>query len=137
MGSRRGLRRAIDWVQEKAIQLTPFRTGQLERSSSTTVIEGTAEIVFDTDYAAQVHELPETAVGPGTREKPGNELGPAGPKYLERPMTAAQLEFPNSVVEEIRAGLQQEPVTNKTVPLAEVAEALEEIIGTVAEVVLL
>jgi hypothetical protein len=77
-------------VQAKAIELAPVRTGELEGSSELTVTEGRAEIVFGVDYAAEAHELPESAVGPGTAAKPGNELGPAGPKFLERPLLAME-----------------------------------------------
>jgi len=86
-------RAAGEEVQRQAIELAPFRTGKLEDSSELTVEDGRATVSFNTDYAAEAHERPETAIGPGTAAKAGNELGPAGPKYLERPLLAMQEKF--------------------------------------------
>lgn len=84
------LQLAGEVVQKQAIELAPFKTGALEASSILEVTSRKAEISFNTPYAVLVHELPEGSAGPGTRAKPGNELGPAGPKFLERPIVAMQ-----------------------------------------------
>ncbi len=72
------------------VELAPFETGHLE--SSAQLIErvtprgrrARAEFAFTAEYASIVHELPEHSRGAGTRAKPGNEFGAAGPKYIER-----------------------------------------------------
>lgn len=102
------VREAGTEVQEKAIELAPFRTGALESSSSLEITGSRAEITFDVDYAAEVHELPETAVGPGTQDKPGNELGPAGPKFLERPMIAMQDKLGDFAVAALTRHIEEE-----------------------------
>ena len=38
------------------------------------------------DAQPRVHELPPESRGPLTEKKPGNALGKAGPKYVERPL---------------------------------------------------
>jgi hypothetical protein len=72
------------------VELAPLDTGELESSGVRTTGASprgrrqTVEFEFRADHAAVVHELPQHARGPGTRSKPGNEFGPAGPKYIER-----------------------------------------------------
>jgi phage gpG-like protein len=129
------LKRAAEEVQQKAIELAPFKTGRLENSSSIQYTETTAVVGFDTEYAAIVHELPEHAHGPGTLAKPGNELGPAGSKYLERPLLAMQERAKVIVTEEFERALKAEPQVVKRVPLGQVAQVIEEIVGTVEDVV--
>lgn len=81
---------AAEVVLEKAVELAPHRTGALEDSGALAVDGRRVYVAFGVSYATEAHERPENAVGPGTLAKPGNELGPAGPKYLERPMVAMQ-----------------------------------------------
>lgn len=84
-----------DGAEAKAVELAPVDKGNLEASSVVDVLKSArkvvARIAFTTPYAAEVHELPDEARGPKTRLKPGNELGPAGPKYLERVLRALQV----------------------------------------------
>lgn len=89
-----GLVRLGNTLEAKAVELAPVRTGNLE--SSTQIVTGRrggimyVQLRFNAPYSAQVHELPEEARGPRTRAKPGNEYGPAGPKFLERPLRGFQ-----------------------------------------------
>jgi len=81
----------------RMIELAPFETGELESSASKedrTSPRGrrsSAEFSFDTPYAGVVHELPEHSRGEGTKGKPGNEFGSAGPKYIERVLRGFKL----------------------------------------------
>lgn len=90
-----GMQRLMVTLEAKAVELTPTLTGNLEGSTSVRVeqsgdrIKGTLR--FGAPYASVVHELPPEARGPFTRNKPGNEFGQAGPKYLERPLRGFQL----------------------------------------------
>ena len=87
--------RLMNTLEAKAVELTPVVTGNLEASTVVRVeqrgkrIRGSLR--FGTTYAAGVHELPPDARGPRTVRKPGNEFGPAGPKYLERPLRGFQM----------------------------------------------
>jgi len=101
-------RAAGEEVQRQAIELTPYRTGRLEGSSELVVENGRAIVSFNTDYAAEAHERPETAVGPGTLAKPGNELGPSGPKFLERPIIAMQERLEQIGADALQRKLQEE-----------------------------
>jgi len=101
-------RAAGEEVQRQAIELAPYRTGQLEGSSSLEVLNGRASISFDTPYAAEAHERPETSVGPGTTAKAGNELGSAGPKFLERPLLAMQNRLEQIGADVMAAKLEKE-----------------------------
>ncbi len=89
-----GMQRLMLTLEAKAVELTPTLTGNLEGSTSVRVeqsgnrIKGTLQ--FGAPYASVVHELPPEARGPFTRNKPGNEFGAAGPKYLERPLRGFQ-----------------------------------------------
>ena len=92
-----GMMRLMNVLEAKAVQLCPVDSGNLESSSHATVrtqgaiVKGVLR--FRAPYAAQVHELPDWARGPKTQAKPGNEYGPAGPKYLERPLRGFQREM--------------------------------------------
>lgn len=94
-----GLARVGNILEAKAVELAPVMTGNLESSSQVITTGGRrggimrTEVRFNADYAAAVHELPEEIRGPKTRQKPGNEYGPAGPKYLERPLKGFQREL--------------------------------------------
>ncbi len=89
-----GMQRLMVTLEAKAVELTPTLTGNLEGSTSVRVeqsgnsIKGTLR--FGAPYASVVHELPPENRGPFTRNKPGNEFGQAGPKYLERPLRGFQ-----------------------------------------------
>ncbi len=89
-----GMARLMNALEAKAVELTPTLTGNLEGSTTVRVEERGSRIIgtlqFGTPYASIVHELSPDARGPFTRDKPGNEFGPAGPKYLERPLRGFQ-----------------------------------------------
>lgn len=93
-----GMKRLGNMLEAKAVELCPVLTGNLEDSSQV-ITRGrrggilSVEVRFNADYAMDVHELPEERRGPKTRQKPGNEYGPAGPKYLERPLRGFQLKL--------------------------------------------
>jgi len=99
-----GLLRVGNMLEAKAVELAPVDKGNLE-SSSQVITRGRrggimeVEVRFNAPYAAPVHELPDEARGPKTRKKPGNEYGPAGPKYLERPLRGFQKEFTKNLGE--------------------------------------
>lgn len=88
---------AADTALTKMVELAPLDTGELEASGRITAKvtprgrRATAEFRFETPYAAIVHEMPMSSRGPGTRSKPGNEFGPAGPKYIERVLRGFKL----------------------------------------------
>lgn len=102
----RGFRRLMDVVEAKAVELTPVDTGNLEASTSVEVNQRGKKLVgsirFGAPYAATVHEFPPNKRGPRTREKPGNEYGPAGPKYLERVIRGFQERLSRDMGEALR-----------------------------------
>jgi hypothetical protein len=86
-------------LERKAKELCPVDEGQLidtlvsEVRSYPTLIEG--RVSANMPYAVIMHEAMKPAIpavgkqfqpGDTTRAKPGNEFGPAGGKYLERPL---------------------------------------------------
>lgn len=77
-----------DVVEAKMVEITPELTGFLAGSTVVRTVKRAraviASINFGASYASEVHELPPDARGPRTREKRGNEFGPAGPKFAER-----------------------------------------------------
>lgn len=85
-----GFMRLLNFLEAKAVELAPVKHGTLEGSTTTRVYRAGSKLVglltFNTPYASRVHELPMSARGERTKAKPGNEYGPAGPKYLERPL---------------------------------------------------
>ncbi len=92
---REGMERLALALEAKAVELAPVDQGDLQASSSSTVQRRGGSMVvgvvrFSAPHAAAAHELPEHARGPGTRAKPGNEYGAAGPKFLERPLRGFQ-----------------------------------------------
>ena len=99
-----GMLRIGNILEAKAVELAPVDTGNLE-SSSQVITSGRrggimrVEVRFNASYAATVHELPDEIRGPKTRKKPGNEFGPAGPKYLERPLRGFQKELTENLGE--------------------------------------
>lgn len=99
------LRQAIDLLEAKAVELAPVKTGNLQSSTVTRFLRSgsriLAELAFTAPYAAEAHELPEDARGPLTQAKPGNEFGPAGPKYVERPLRGLQKQFGGIVGESV------------------------------------
>jgi hypothetical protein len=101
--------RALNILEAQAVEICPADIGNLEASTVTEVrFKGkrvTGELAFVTPYAAKVHELPSDARGPKTQAKPGNEFGPAGPKYLERPLRGMQKNFPEVIAEELKKQL--------------------------------
>lgn len=100
--------RALDVLEAKAVEICPVDVGNLEASTSTHIDETRTKTVgtlaFSTPYAARVHELPDDARGPKTQAKAGNELGPAGPKYLERALRGMQRLFPQIIRDEVFGG---------------------------------
>lgn len=90
-----GMLRLMNVLEAKSVELTPVQTGNLESSSVVRVNKSGSRIIgtltFGAPYAATVHELPPERRGPRTREKAGNEFGPAGSKYVERPLRGFQV----------------------------------------------
>jgi hypothetical protein len=104
------VQRVLGDFEREAVELAPVDTGNLGGATNTSVtkrgdaIVGT--LVFATPYAAYVHELPESSRGEKTLRKPGNALGPAGPKYVERPLVRLRRDFASRVAAELeRAGV--------------------------------
>ncbi len=89
-----GMLRLGNALEARAVELTPIKTGELESSSTVRVFETgnriKVEVKFNAPHAAAAHELPEHSRGERTRRKPGNNFGPAGGKYLERPLKGFQ-----------------------------------------------
>lgn len=89
-----GMLRLGHALEAKCVELVPIDKGNLEGSSTVTVERGfsavKAVVAFTAPYASEVHELPDEARGPRTRNKPGNEYGPAGPHYVIRPLRGFQ-----------------------------------------------
>jgi len=92
---RQAMERLALALEAKAVELAPVDKGDLQNSSTVAVQRRRGTMLvgivrFTAPHAAAAHELPEHARGPGTRSKPGNEFGPAGPKYLERALRGFQ-----------------------------------------------
>lgn len=89
-----GFMRVMNALEAKAVEITPVDKGTLEDSTTVRIYHEGKRLVglllFNAPYASRVHELPPDARGERTRAKPGNEYGPAGPKYLERPLRGFQ-----------------------------------------------
>jgi hypothetical protein len=87
----------LDLLEAKSVELAPLDTGNLEASTAREVVSNEhglqAQFGFTAPYAAEVHEMPMERRGPGTRAKPGNEFGPAGPGYLIRPLRGLSKQF--------------------------------------------
>jgi hypothetical protein len=102
-----GFMRLMNVLEAKAVELTPVDKGTLEDSTSVHVNRDGRKVVgtltFNAPYASHVHELPPDKKGKRTRAKPGNEYGPAGPKYLERPLRG----FVKVLAKDIGEGLQK------------------------------
>lgn len=101
--------RGLDVLEAKAVELAPVDIGNLEAATSTDIrtlsrSRTVGQLSFNTPYAARVHELPQEARGPKTQQKAGNELGPAGPKYLERALQGMEREWPAIIAEEFPGG---------------------------------
>lgn len=103
-----GMNRALAELETLAVELAPVDKGNLEASTATQVRRSGSRVIgtlaFVTPYAARVHELPDESRGPLTRKKPGNRLGPAGPKYLERPLREFTKRLPEIFAEVIGRG---------------------------------
>lgn len=95
----------LDEFEALSVELAPVETGNLEASTVTQFFRQGNSMIgllsFVAPYAAAVHELPETARGPRTERKPGNEFGQAGPKYVERPLRGMQKRFPDTIGEKL------------------------------------
>jgi hypothetical protein len=89
-----GMLRLGNTLEARAVELAPFDTGELESSTNLKIDRrGTrirALLTFDAPHAADAHEW-KGGRGERTTRKPGNQFGPAGPKYLERPLRGFQL----------------------------------------------
>lgn len=107
----KGMAELMDLLESKAVELAPVDTGNLESSTVVRVNrEGNrivGELAFTAPYATEVHELPEHARGPKTQQKPGNEFGPAGPKFLERPLSGFQRELSKGMADFLREQLKR------------------------------
>lgn len=92
-----GLIKCQNTLIEEAMQITPWKTGNLARSYSAPIPTVTGNQVIATvensaKYAVRVHEMPDEGVN---WSKPGT-----GPKFLERPL----FENANKFLEYIRRG---------------------------------
>jgi hypothetical protein len=89
-----GMLRLGNTLEALSVELAPHDIGDLEASTTVRVEDKgkriIASVTFNVSHAAAAHENPEDARGPRTRRKPGNNLGPAGPKYMERPLRFMQ-----------------------------------------------
>lgn len=115
-------------LEKDSKQLVPKDEGTLESSGTSNQPKWKlarnqleAEVGFNTDYAVAVHELmfPAIAVissrsgggvsalspGPTTQAKPGNIHGPAGGKYLERPLIGNARKYSKHMADQIKRGL--------------------------------
>lgn len=105
-----GLARAMNILEAMAVELAPVDIGNLEASTVIRFeLKGkgvTGRLSFVTPYAARIHELPDDARGPKTQAKAGNELGKAGPKYLERPLRQMQKDLPKIIAQEMKEKTQ-------------------------------
>ena len=63
--------------------------------------EISVEVSFHKEYAARQHEGAHSP-GPITRGKPGTEVGPAGRKYLERPLVYFMPRYLRNIADAIR-----------------------------------
>ena len=104
-------------LEGEAKQLAPLKEGTLSGSGITTRARwkgNTAEttVGFNAPYAAEVHETMVPAVdakkqpGPDTRNKPPTRFGPAGGKYLERPMRGMMTEYTKRLAVAIKRRLR-------------------------------
>lgn len=101
--------RVMNILEAQAVELAPVDLGNLEASTVIEIKETGKKVVgtiaFVTPYAARQHELPDDARGPKTMAKAGNELGKAGPKYLERPLRQMQKDFLEIIGKELKKQL--------------------------------
>lgn len=100
--------RALNIFEAIAVEIAPVDLGNLEAATTVRILANrpgfvSGELVFSTPYAARVHELDADSRGPRTKAKPGNEFGPAGPKYVERALRGmAGGIFLQTIAEELR-----------------------------------
>lgn len=102
------MQRALSLLEKKSAELAPLEKGTLQATTTTAVLGGRGKVVgtlaFTSIYAHRQHELPQTAEwGPGTQAKPGNEFGPAGWKFLERPLRGFVRYLPAEIVKGLQA----------------------------------
>ncbi len=69
-----------------------------------------APIGFNASYASKVHETMTPAIGtpqmkPGktTRARPPTRFGPAGGKYLERPLLGSRKRYTKHIADKVKA----------------------------------
>ena len=103
-------------LERHAKQLAPLDEGTLTASGHTSRakrIAGGHEVVvsFNTSYAEEVHETMEPAAGGrkpglGTRAKPLTRFGPAGGKYLERPLLGMRKEYSKRIANALKRKLK-------------------------------
>ncbi len=102
-------------LEKHAKMLAPKREGTLESSGVSTkpkwrgdVLE--AAVGFNAPYAGKVHETMEPAIatpqmrpGPTTKAKPPTRFGPAGGKYLERPLLGSRKRYTKHIADKVKA----------------------------------
>lgn len=118
-GAFKGVRECRLDLERKGGELIPVDDGILLGSvGGDTVDKGhviSAEVSYNTPYAAAVHErmIPAPAPsfgtqmhpGPKTRAKPGNEFGPAGGHYLRRPLIGKANQYWQHIAKTIQRAL--------------------------------
>lgn len=57
--TRKGMQKAAETLLEDANYVVPVKTGELKESGHIEISQDTVAVVYDTDYALQVHENPE------------------------------------------------------------------------------
>ncbi|MCC5580586.1 hypothetical protein IMZ11_33710 [Microtetraspora sp. AC03309] len=93
----RGLRRAVDHLKDKAVEITPVEDLSLVRSATASVDEKklTGAVSFDGEHAVKQHEDLELKHDPGKQAK-----------FLEQPMDTERRAMLAMVADELSRGLK-------------------------------
>lgn len=113
-------------LEKQAVLLAPLDEGTLSRSRTSTQPKWRGHMLesrvgFNVEYATEVHETMYPAMGvsmgrsgamvsgrqpgPLTRAKPPTRFGPAGGKYLERPLIGNRKKYTNHIAKHLRKNL--------------------------------
>lgn len=108
-------------LESKAKELAPKDDGNLEGDIMATEAVERGETIFaevhagtgnSRNYALRMHESMWPAIpandrqfmpGPITEQRPGNEVGPAGGKYLQRPLMFYMRKYTERIADKLRA----------------------------------
>jgi hypothetical protein len=102
-------------LEKHATLLAPIDKGTLQRSKVTDKPKWRGDILeagagFSTPYASKVHETMKPAIaspqmypGPTTKAKPPTRFGPAGGKYLERPLLGSMKRYTKHIADKVKA----------------------------------